>query len=112
MAHGFSAVKEMYLDKFAEVFAAVGLGALVFDNRNLAQAAVSRAKKSTRGSRSVITAMPSRSSRRFQRPTRTGSASGDRAIAAAMCWSSVRSRVCEQAHEQLKGELGLDHFEG
>src|SRR5215510_14076465 len=34
MAHGFSAVKEMYLDKFAEVFAAGGLGALVFDNRN------------------------------------------------------------------------------
>ena len=34
MAHGFSAVKEMYLDKFAEVFAAAGLGALVFDNRN------------------------------------------------------------------------------
>jgi len=34
MAHGFSAVKEMYVDKFAEVFAAGGLGALVFDNRN------------------------------------------------------------------------------
>jgi len=34
MAHGFSAVKEMYLDRFAEVFAAGGLGALVFDNRN------------------------------------------------------------------------------
>jgi fermentation-respiration switch protein FrsA (DUF1100 family) len=34
MAHGFSAVKEMYLDKFAEVFAEAGLGALVFDNRN------------------------------------------------------------------------------
>jgi len=34
MAHGFSAVKEMYLDSFAEVFAAGGLGALVFDNRN------------------------------------------------------------------------------
>jgi cephalosporin-C deacetylase-like acetyl esterase len=34
MAHGFSAVKEMYLDKFAEVFAAAGVGALVFDNRN------------------------------------------------------------------------------
>jgi uncharacterized protein len=33
MAHGFSAVKEMYLDRFAEVFAAAGLGALVFDNR-------------------------------------------------------------------------------
>jgi uncharacterized protein len=34
MAHGFSAVKEMYLDRFAEVFAAAGLNVLVFDNRN------------------------------------------------------------------------------
>jgi len=34
MAHGFSAVKEMYLDRFAEVFAAAGLAVLVFDNRN------------------------------------------------------------------------------
>jgi pimeloyl-ACP methyl ester carboxylesterase len=34
MAHGFAAVKEMYLDNYAEVFAAAGLGALVFDNRN------------------------------------------------------------------------------
>jgi uncharacterized protein len=34
MAHGFSAVKEMYLDSFAEAFAARGLAALVFDNRN------------------------------------------------------------------------------
>lgn len=34
MAHGFSAVKEMYLDKYAEIFAAAGLNALVFDNRN------------------------------------------------------------------------------
>lgn len=34
MAHGFSAVKEMYLDSFAEVFAAAGLNALVYDNRN------------------------------------------------------------------------------
>lgn len=34
MAHGFSAVKEMYLDAFAEVFAQAGFGALVFDNRN------------------------------------------------------------------------------
>jgi fermentation-respiration switch protein FrsA (DUF1100 family) len=33
MAHGFSAVKEMYLDAFAEVFASAGLNALVFDNR-------------------------------------------------------------------------------
>jgi hypothetical protein len=34
MAHGYSAVKEMYLDRFAEVFADSGLGAIVFDNRN------------------------------------------------------------------------------
>jgi len=33
MAHGFSAVKEMYLDSFAEVFAGAGLNVLVFDNR-------------------------------------------------------------------------------
>jgi fermentation-respiration switch protein FrsA (DUF1100 family) len=33
MAHGFSAVKEMYLDRYAEAFAAGGLAALVFDNR-------------------------------------------------------------------------------
>jgi uncharacterized protein len=34
MAHGFSAVKEMFLDSFAAAFAAAGLNALVFDNRN------------------------------------------------------------------------------
>ncbi len=33
MAHGFSAVKEMYLDRYAEVFAEAGLGVLVFDHR-------------------------------------------------------------------------------
>jgi fermentation-respiration switch protein FrsA (DUF1100 family) len=33
MAHGFSAVKEMYLDSFAEAFAAAGLNVLVFDHR-------------------------------------------------------------------------------
>jgi uncharacterized protein len=34
MAHGFSAVKEMYLDRFAAAFAAAGLASIVFDNRN------------------------------------------------------------------------------
>ena len=34
MAHGFSAVKEMYLDRFAEVFNAAGMNVVVFDNRN------------------------------------------------------------------------------
>lgn len=35
MAHGFSAVKEMALDRFAAVFAAAGLTVLVYDHRNL-----------------------------------------------------------------------------
>lgn len=34
MAHGFSAVKEMYLDRFAEFFADAGLACVVFDHRN------------------------------------------------------------------------------
>ena len=34
MAHGFSAVKEMYLDEYAEAFAEAGLASLVYDNRN------------------------------------------------------------------------------
>jgi fermentation-respiration switch protein FrsA (DUF1100 family) len=33
MAHGFSAVKELYLDAYAEAFAEAGLAALVFDHR-------------------------------------------------------------------------------
>ncbi|MEN9728166.1 MAG: hypothetical protein RL434_2532 [Pseudomonadota bacterium] len=35
MAHGFSGVKEMSLDKFAEVFCDAGLAVLVYDNRCL-----------------------------------------------------------------------------
>jgi fermentation-respiration switch protein FrsA (DUF1100 family) len=34
MAHGFSCVKEMFLDKYADIFAAAGFGVLVYDNRN------------------------------------------------------------------------------
>lgn len=34
LAHGFSAVKEMYLDKFAEAFAVAGMASIVFDHRN------------------------------------------------------------------------------
>jgi dienelactone hydrolase len=33
MAHGWTSTKLMYLDRFAEVFAAAGLSVLVFDNR-------------------------------------------------------------------------------
>ena len=35
MAHGFSAVKEMALDRYAEVFCAGGLAVLVYDHRGL-----------------------------------------------------------------------------
>jgi dienelactone hydrolase len=34
MSHGFSAVKEIYLDRFGEVFANRGLASLIYDNRN------------------------------------------------------------------------------
>jgi uncharacterized protein len=33
MAHGFSAVKEMYLDQYAEAFAQAGFASVVYDNR-------------------------------------------------------------------------------
>lgn len=35
MAHGFSAVKEMALDRYAEVFCGAGIAVLVYDHRNL-----------------------------------------------------------------------------
>ncbi|MBN3786590.1 alpha/beta hydrolase [Burkholderia sp. Ac-20353] len=34
MAHGYSAVKEQYLDRYAEVFASEGFAVLVYDHRN------------------------------------------------------------------------------
>jgi uncharacterized protein len=34
MAHGFSAVKEMYLDRYAEAFAHAGFASVAYDNRN------------------------------------------------------------------------------
>ncbi|MGI4860730.1 MAG: alpha/beta hydrolase [Janthinobacterium lividum] len=34
MAHGFSGVKEQYLDRYAQVFAEAGFVVLVYDNRN------------------------------------------------------------------------------
>jgi hypothetical protein len=37
MCHGYSAVKELFLDAFAEVFCAAGMCALVYDNRNLGE---------------------------------------------------------------------------
>ena len=37
MAHGFSAVKEQYLDRYAEVFADAGFAVLVYDHRNFGE---------------------------------------------------------------------------
>lgn len=37
MAHGFSAVKEQYLDRYAEIFSSAGIYALVFDHRNFGE---------------------------------------------------------------------------
>jgi len=34
MAHGFTATREIFLDSFAEAFAAAGLGVIVYDHRN------------------------------------------------------------------------------
>jgi fermentation-respiration switch protein FrsA (DUF1100 family) len=34
MSHGFSALKEMFLDRYADAFAARGIASLVYDNRN------------------------------------------------------------------------------
>ena len=35
MAHGSAALKEQYLDRYAEVFATAGLASIVYDHRNL-----------------------------------------------------------------------------
>ncbi len=39
MAHGYAAVKEMYLDKYAAVFAEIGFAVLVYDHRNFGASA-------------------------------------------------------------------------
>ena len=37
LAHGFSAVKEMYLDKYDGAFVKVGLASVVYDNRGFGE---------------------------------------------------------------------------
>jgi hypothetical protein len=37
MTHGFGGVKELYLDRFAEIFASSGLAVLVYDHRNFGE---------------------------------------------------------------------------
>ena len=91
MCHGYSAVKELYLDAFAEVFCEAGFCALVYDNRNLGASTASRARRSTRGRRCATTGTRSPSPARSTRSTATGSGSGARATAARTCSSWARS---------------------
>ena len=88
MAHGFSAVKEMYLDRFAEAFAAAGLAALVFDNRNFGaserRAAPGDRPWQVKDYRDAITYALTRS-----KPTARASGSGARATRARTCSCSA-----------------------
>jgi pimeloyl-ACP methyl ester carboxylesterase len=89
MAHGYSAVKEMYLDRFAEVFAETGIGAVVFDNRNFGASDGEPRQEIAPGSRSGITETRSPGRAAFPRSMPSGSASGAQVTAALMCsWSA------------------------
>jgi pimeloyl-ACP methyl ester carboxylesterase len=44
MAHGWSATKRIYLDRFAEVFAAAGLAVLLYDNRGFGDSDAAQGK--------------------------------------------------------------------
>ena len=82
MAHGFSALKEMGLDQYAEVFAAVGLSALVYDNRNLGASDGNPRLKSIRPLRCETTGMRSRTRSLAQKLILIASAFGAPAIPA------------------------------
>lgn len=84
MAHGYSAVKEMYLDAFAEVFSRAGLGALVFDNRNFGASGGEPPKKSICGSRYAIIVMPSLMQRACRKSMSIASRFGGRATVVVM----------------------------
>jgi len=91
MAHGFSAVKEMYLDAFAEVFAAAGLNALVFDNRNFGASDGEPRQEIDPGSSCATTGTRSPMPARWTTSTAPGSECGDRATRVGTCSSSARS---------------------
>ena len=91
MAHGFSAVKEMYLDKYAEAFAKAGFACVVYDNRNFGASDGEPRQEidpwlQVRDYSDAITFAPA-----CRRPMRPASGSGGRATAAPMCWSSPQS---------------------
>ena len=59
MAHGLSAVKELCLADYAEVFAAAGLNVLVYDHRNFGASDGILAKRWTRSGNIVAIGTPS-----------------------------------------------------
>ena len=84
MAHGFSAVKEMYLDAYAEVFAAAGLGPSSSTTGTLGQARASRVRRLTRERRCATTVTPSPMPELSPKLIAIALGSGGRAIAVAM----------------------------
>ena len=91
MCHGYSAVKELFLDAFAEVFCEAGFCALVYDNRNLGASDGEPRQEIDPWAQVATTATRSPSPARSTRSTATGSASGAPATAARTCSSSARS---------------------
>ena len=89
MCHGYSAVKELFLDAFAEVFCDAGFCALVYDNRNLgASDGEPRQEIDPWAQVRDYRARDHASRARWTRSTASGSASGARATAARTCSSS------------------------
>ena len=91
MAHGFSAVKEMYLDKYAEAFMQAGFASIVYDNRNLGASDGEPGRNSIPGCRSGTILMPSHSPGALSKLMLSASAFGGPATAVGTCWSWPRS---------------------
>jgi len=83
MAHGLSAVREMFLDRYAEMFAKAGLPRSFMTTSALGRATVSRASARHRASNSKATGMPFRGWAISRPLMPTGSVSGARVSPAA-----------------------------
>ena len=89
MAHGYSAVKEMYLDSFAEVFVTLVFLLWFMTIEIWVIAMVNPGGRLIPGARLTITAMLSPSPVRFQKLTKTELAYGDQVTAADMSLLSL-----------------------
>src|ERR1700730_8877579 len=85
MAHGFSCTKEMFLDKYAEVFVKDGFAVLVYDNRNFGDSDGQPRLEVDPTTRSATTGTRSHMSAACPRSTAVVSASGASATPAGMC---------------------------